>query len=110
MSAFMDGVAEDLDAVFLDLDAFGEMHIVKGREISILYDSAELERLKTRQKESAFNDDVHKAEVLFYAKERDIGPSVSVNTLLEIDGRRYFVYQARLVAGLWRILLGRRQL
>lgn len=109
MSDFMDGVTEDLDTVFLDLDVFGERHVVQGEEITILYDNEELERIKEK-KENGFEDDVHKADVLFYARESDLGSELSVNSLLSIDGKRYFIYQTRLVAGLWRIILGRKQL
>ena len=109
MSDFMDGVTEDLDTVFLDLDVFGERHVVQGEEITILYDNEELERIKEK-KENRFEDDVHKADVLFYARESDLGSELSVNSLLSIDGKRYFIYQTRLVAGLWRIILGRKQL
>lgn len=109
MSDFMDGVTEDLDTVFLDLDVFGERHVVQGEEITILYDNEELERIKEK-KENRFEDDVHKADVLFYARESDLGSELSVNSLLSVDGKRYFIYQTRLVAGLWRIILGRKQL
>lgn len=110
MSDFMDGVAEDLDAVFLDLDVFGEKHVVQGEEIIIMYDNEELERSNEKRKENEFDSDVHKADVLFYAKESDLGSELSVNSLLTIDGKRYFIYHARLVAGLWKIILGRKQL
>lgn len=113
MSDFMDGVTEDLDTVFLDLDVFGERHVVQGEEITILYDNEELERIKEKKekkKENRFEDDVHKADVLFYARESDLGSELSVNSLLSIDGKRYFIYQTRLVAGLWKIILGRKQL
>lgn len=109
MSDFMDGVAEDLDTVFLDLDVFGEKHIVQGKEITILYDNEELERIREK-KENRFDDDVHKADVLFYAKESDLGSELSANSLMTIDGKRFFIYQTRLVSGLWKIILGRRQL
>lgn len=109
MSGFSEGVAVDLDTVFLDLDVFGEKHVVQGKEITVLYDEEELERIKEK-KENRFDDDVHKADVLFYAKESDLGSELSANSLMQIDGKRYFIYQARLVAGLWKIILGRKQL
>ena len=33
MSAFKDMVARDLDAVFLNVDEFAELHMVEGKEI-----------------------------------------------------------------------------
>lgn len=107
MSEFMEEVVDDLDAVFLDLDTFGSEHLVNGKAIPILFDSEELERVT---KEGKFRDDVHKGDVLFFAKEKDLGSELHPGEMLSMDGRDRFIQSADLVEGLWRIVIGRKQL
>lgn len=46
MSAFKDMVARDLDAVFLNVDEFAELHMVEGKEIPVVMDDDRLTTLK----------------------------------------------------------------
>ncbi len=105
--AFKESVQEDLDKVFLDLDIWGEEHQVNGVRIPIMLDNEELERIN--QIGVKVKDDIHQADVLFYAKESDLG-FVGVNELLSLDDRDYFIYGAKKSVGLWKIILGRKRL
>ena len=108
---FKKALEEDIEGVFLNIDEFGEAHVVDGEEIIILFDEMELERVKSLMKSSYdFDEDVHRADILFFAKKSDMPTRIQTNSVMEIDGKRWFVYQAKIVSGLWRILLGRSQL
>lgn len=108
---FKRSLEEDIEGVFLNIDEFGEAHVVNGKEITILFDEIELERVKgALQSGSDLAEDVHRADILFFAKQSDLPKRIQTNSVMEIDGRKWFVYQAKIVSGLWRILLGRSQL
>ncbi len=107
MRSFKDDMAEDLDATFMDLEEFAELHEVNGREIPIMFDEERLEKIRRLQGD--IRDDVFQGEVFFFALERDLG-SIRVNELVTLDGKEKFVHSAELKEGLWSIVLGRRQL
>ena len=83
---FKDMVAADLAATFLDLDAFGEIYRVEGKEIPIVLDNDEL-------KERQGGQDLAVAEsgTLFYARSSDLPPRRAAGQLLNINGRECIV-------------------
>ena len=107
MATFMEDVLSDIDEVFLDPDTFGSEHVVNGKTVTIMFDYEQLEEIQKNRGE--FRDDVHKGDVLFFAREADLGSAISVNELMELDGKERFVQMATLTEGLWRIVLGRSQ-
>ncbi len=108
MSGFTDEIMEDLNGVFLDLDTFGSEHKVNGNVICIMFDNTELERVSKKGNE--FRDDIHQGDVLFFAKETDLGSELHPGELMSLDGKDWFVHSAELEGGLWKIVLGRKQL
>ena len=67
---FKKALEEEIEGVFLNIDEFGEAHVVDGKEMTILFDEMELERVKSQMKSSYdFDEDVHRADILFFAKK-----------------------------------------
>ena len=83
---FKEMVAADLAATFLDLETFGEMYRVEGKEIPIMLDNDEL-------KERQGGQDLAVAEsgTLFYARVADLPPRRPVGQCLNINGRECII-------------------
>lgn len=83
---FKEMVAADLAATFLDLDTFGQLCRVEGKEIPIILDSDEL-------KERQGGQDLAVAEsgTLFYARSADLPPRRSPGQSLNIKGRECII-------------------
>ena len=83
---FKEMVAADMVATFLDLDTFGEIYRVEGKEIPIVLDNDEL-------KERQGGQDLAVAEsgTLFYARSADLPPRRAAGQLLNINGRECIV-------------------
>lgn len=83
---FKEMVAADLAATFLDLDTFGTLCRVEGKEIPIMLDNDEL-------KERQGGQDLAVAEsgTLFYARSADLPPRRTAGQLLNINGRECIV-------------------
>ena len=86
MSGFKAMVDEDRLHVFLDVDFFGEMYRIEGREIPIVLDNDEL-------KERQAGQDIAIAEsaTLFYAREEDLPPRRAPGESLNVNGRECLV-------------------
>lgn len=83
---FKEMVAADLAATFLDLDTFGELYKVEGKEIPIMLDNDEL-------KERQGGQDLAVAEsgTLFYARSADLPARRAAGQCLNINGHECIV-------------------
>ena len=83
---FKEMVAADLAATFLNLDTFGEMYRVEGKEIPIMLDNDEL-------KERQGGQDLAVAEsgTLFYARVADLPARRPAGSCLNVNGRECIV-------------------
>lgn len=86
MAGFKDMVAADRGSVFLDVDFFGEMFRVEGKNIPLVLDNDEL-------KERQGGQDLAVAEsgTLFYARSEDLPPRRAAGQCLNINGRERIV-------------------
>jgi hypothetical protein len=84
--SFKEMVAADLAATFLDLDTFGEIYRVEGKDIPIMLDNDEL-------KERQGGQDLAVAEsgTLFYARVADLPARRPAGQCLNINGRECIV-------------------
>lgn len=100
MSAFKDMVREDIKNVFLDLDMFGETHVVAGKEMTIILDDAE------KMRRNGFYQDskaIYSKRILFYAAAEDFGKLPPLGRTIEVDGINYKVLQAEQEDGIYAI-------
>ena len=77
---------DDLKLTFFDVETFGEIHRVEGREIPIVISNDEL------VKRQGGNDlAVAESGTLFYASVNDLPPRRSPNQSLNVDGRECII-------------------
>lgn len=101
MSAFKDMVMEDIKNVFLDIDVFGETHVVAGKKMTIILDDAE------KMRRNGFYQDskaIYSKRILFYAAAEDIGNLPPLGRNIEVDGKNYKVLQAENENGIYAIM------
>lgn len=95
MSAFKDMVAHDLDAVFLNVDEFAELHMVEGKEIPVVMDD---DRLTTLKKGQILG--LVEADMLLMGKVSDFPADMEPGRLLNVDGRELIVSKSSRDMGL----------
>lgn len=86
MSGFRDAVARDIRGVFLNLDFFGDLYRVEGREIPIVVDNDEL-----KERQGGQDLAVAESATLFYARTADLPPRRPAGESLNINGRECIV-------------------
>lgn len=86
MNGFRDMVAKDIGSVFLNLDFFGELYRVEGREIPIVVDNDEL-----KERQGGQDLAVAESATLFYARAADLPPRRAAGESLNINGRECIV-------------------
>lgn len=86
MSGFKATVDDDRLNVFLDVDFFGELYRIEGKEIPIVVDNDEL-------KERQAGQDIAIAEsaTLFFARVEDLPPRRAPGENLNVNGRECLV-------------------
>lgn len=95
MSTFKDMVARDLDAVFLNVDEFAELHMVEGKEIPVVMDD---DRLTTLKKGQILG--LVEADMLLMGKVSDFPADMEPGRLLNVDGRELIVSKSSRDMGL----------
>lgn len=100
MSAFKDMVARDLDAVFLNVDEFAELHMVEGKEIPVVMDD---DRLTTLKKGQILG--LVEADMLLMGKVSDFPADMEPGRLLNVDGRELIVSKSSRDMGLFEAAL-----
>ena len=86
MSGFKDMVADDIMAVFLNLDEFAEKYRVEGKNIDIVVDNDELKKRQSGQDLA-----VAESATLFYARAEDLPPRRPAGESLNINGRECII-------------------
>ena len=82
MSAFKDMVVEDRLYTFLNVDFFGEMYRVEGKEIPIVLDTDEL-----KERQNGQDLAVAESATLFYARVEDLPRRRAAGESLNVNGR-----------------------
>lgn len=97
--SFKEQVAKDLELVFLDLDKFGELHSVEGKEITVVIDNDALIARKGSEM------GVSESSILIFAKCEDLPARKAPGSAINIDGREYLVDDWSESTGLAQIAL-----
>ena len=91
--SFKDDILNDINNVFLNLEDFGEEHIINGKPVICTFDE---DALKIRSGSNELN--VSESTLLLFVKESDLPRKVAGDDL-HIDGRIYVVDD-------WKVNLG----
>lgn len=104
---FKEQIAKDNQNVFLNLDEFGELHLVNGKKMLVLVDTLEqIDREKRYQfKHSLYADGVYLKELLIYVKDSDFGKLPKIGSKVEFDRSTYTVSDAIDEDGIYSISL-----
>lgn len=87
MSAnFKDMIAKDLRTTFLNLEEYGELHRVEGKEVTIVVDEDALKELAGGQKLG-----IAESSLLFCAAAEDLPDRRPAGEGLNVDGREYII-------------------
>ena len=86
MPGFKDMVAADLLGTFLDVDTFGEVYRIEGKEIRIVVDNDEL-----KERQGGQDLAVAESATLFYARTADLPPRRPAGENLNVNGRECIV-------------------
>ena len=98
--SFKEQLLRDLDAVFLNTDEFAELHRVEGKEIPVVVDSDQLNKLKRGQILGLIE-----ADMLLMGKETDFPRNLEPGRLLNVDGRELIVVNSGKDMGLAEVAL-----
>ncbi len=99
--SFKDILKNDIKAIFLNPDEFGEEHIVQGKPMIIVLD--DMENIEREKKMKPCAGGVYTRQILFYVSADDFGPMPAQGGLITIDGNRYTVVDATDEAGIYAI-------
>ncbi len=99
--SFKDILKNDIKAIFLNPDEFGEEHIVQGKPMVIVLD--DMENIEREKKMKPCAGGVYARQMLFYVSADDFGPMPAQGGLITIDGNRYTVVDATDEAGIYAI-------
>ncbi|MED4572841.1 hypothetical protein P9302_25855 [Brevibacillus agri] len=106
MQNFKDLVAEDL-AVFINLDEFGEIHNIDGKDITVVIDADTLKE-KSINGASAYatHSGIMLSEFILYVKCEDMDEKPWIGQRMALDGADYLVTDVAENAGIFQITLG----
>lgn len=102
--SFKEQIQKDLDAVFLNLGEFAELHRVEGREISVVVDNDQLNQLKKGQILGLVE-----ADMLIMGRESDFPAYLQPGRLLNVDGRELIVQNSGKDMGLVEVALAQNR-
>ena len=98
--SFKEQIQKDLDAVFLNLEDFAELHRVEGVQIAVVVDSDRLNKLKQGQILGLVE-----ADMLLMGKKADFPANLEPGRLLNVDGREMIVENSGENMGLVEVAL-----
>lgn len=103
--SFKELIRKDLDAVFLNLDEFAELHRVEGKQIPVVVDNDQLIKLKQGQILGLVE-----ADMLLMGKETDFPDDLEPGRLLNVDGRELIVTNTGKDMGLVEVALSQNRM
>jgi len=102
--SFKEQILKDLDAVFLNLDEFAELHRVEGVKIAVVVDNDQLNKLKQGQILGLVE-----ADMLLMGREVDFPADLEPGRLLNVDGRELIIANSGKDMGLVEVALSQNR-
>ena len=100
LKSFKEQVLVDLQNTFIDIDTFGEVHNVEGKDIKVVFDDDKLV-----QRQGGAELGVAESDLLLFALSSDLPPKKGPGSAINIDGREYVVNDWREDMGLSTVTL-----
>lgn len=102
---FKEQIARDNVQVFMNIDEFGELHTINGKEMPAIVDNNELVDREKRYRYKNSFDGVYLKELLVYVKESDFGKLPAIGRVVIYDGKSYIVSDAINEDGIYSLTL-----
>lgn len=108
---FKEAYLEDLGNAFFDLEEFASKHMIDGEEYTIVLTDMSGEEARTlygknssvlNPKETA----IMKTSYVIYIQDTELKRKFSVNAMINLDGRKYFVQSVAHTEGVCRLAIG----
>jgi len=103
--SFKDRILKDIDAVFLNLDEFAELHRVEGVQIPVVVDNDQLQTLKKGQILGLVE-----ADILLFGKETDFPEDLEPGRMINYDGRELLITNSGKNMGLVEVALSQNRM
>ncbi len=97
---------QDIRKVFLNLEEFGEEHVVDGKRLTVMIDGSEVIERSKMQTEKGRIDGIYKKQIVLYISVSSFGPMPAIGRILSLDGASYRVMDAVNEGGVYSITLG----
>lgn len=101
--SFKDMVQRDR-SIFLNIDEFGEVHKVEGRNITVVIDDNTL-----RERQGGAEVGVAESSLLLFAYVEDLPPRREAGESINVDGREYIVDDWSEDMGIAQVALGQNR-
>lgn len=105
---FKDVLKEDVYNVFINLDEFGEEHIINGKMAIVVIDddlSDDTVNINLAGEATRGNSGLYNNQKILYISTEDLPGKPKVNSYMEIDGKRHIVTASSIQSGLYKITL-----
>lgn len=99
-------LAEDIKEVYMNLEEFGEMHTIGGREMPVIIDEMELTERSKKQVEKGRIEGIYKRQILLYVAQKDFGMLPAIGATLRVDRSNWRVADVSNEGGIYSITLG----
>lgn len=98
---FKELVAQDIEKAFLNLEEFGELHLVNGLKMLIIMDGNEMIEREKRVKNHA--EGTFRKQILFFVAAEEFGALPAIGREISVDGKKYRVMDAISESGIYSI-------
>lgn len=107
---FKEAYLEDLGNAFFDLEEFASKHMIDGEEYTVVLTDMSGEEARAlygnssvlNPKETA----IMKTSYVIYIRDTELKRKFSVNSMINLDGRKYFVQSVAHTEGVCRLAIG----
>lgn len=106
---FKEAYLEDLDEVFFDLEEFASEHTIDGKSMVVVLVDTTLENARTTHGKSTLNPKetaINKSGIVLFIKEKDVARKFTANSMINLDGKKLFVYDVKHFDGVYKLTVG----
>ena len=101
--SFKDIVKRDIKQTFLNLEEFGEEHVVNGVTAVVIFD--DIENIDREKKMKSYADGLHVRQYFLYIAAEDFGVLPAQGRIVTVDSKKYLVVDATEESGIYGITL-----
>lgn len=108
---FREAYQDDLANAFFDEDELASKHTIDGKECTVILTGTKREgaRKYYGRAQSTFNQKetaVNKVSHVVYVRETDIQRKLTVNAVINLDGKKYFILDVEFHEGVYTLVIG----